>query len=95
MARWTYSLKSGKGLRQAIRDDDELEVLTSLQVCIDEIRINLAAYLEYETELDDIEMAVQDLIQDADYEDIETFDVDYILNDFYNFCDSNRIWVGI
>ena len=93
MAKWTYTLKSGKALRQAINDDDQLAVLASILSCIDEIRAN--AQIIDEGVLDMFEAEAQDLIHEADLTGIDEAEINYLLDDFYDFCDDNHIWVDI
>lgn len=98
MGKWVYTLKSGKGLRQAINNDDQLAVLTSILSCIDEIRAfsryNII-YIKHEDVLDMLEIEAQDLIHEADLTSIDEDEINYLLDDFYDFCDDNYIWVDI
>ncbi len=99
MSKWKYELESGANLRKAIDDDDNVLTLDALAECYKEIHRRMPeAYGKYELEndLDEIENQRDNLENHDEYEmslkDCED-DINYLLRDFYDFCDANRIWV--
>lgn len=98
---WKYKLKNGKALRDAVDSDDFDEILTQLANCWREINQYMPdAYGEddLEKDLDEIENQRDSLENyddyDMSYEDVEE-EINYLLNDFYEFCDNTRIWVEL
>ena len=103
MREWKYTLKNSGELRQAIKEENYLEVLKSLikgyrQIVKIEIKDGFIEASEEEETLQDYISDIQDYI---DYElmDIENInqeeDINYFLNDFYDYCDSLRIWIKL
>ena len=84
MAKWEYTLRCGKDLRDAIHAGDTFGVLDALHDCYDELYdegfIDDYDYESWTEELDDV---------DPDDED----EVDYQLNEFYDLCDNIRVWI--
>lgn len=102
MANWKYKLNSGTTLREAIQDDDSRETLLALKKCYKELNSLLPdnIYNEDKMEEDLYEAANQldNLDNYADYdmteEDCEN-EINFLLSRFYDFCDSNGVWVNI
>lgn len=103
MREWKYTLKNSKELRQAIKEENYLEVLKSLikgyrQIVKIEIKDGFIESSEEEETLQNYISDIQDYI---DYElmDIENInkeeDINDFLNDFYDYCDSLRIWIKL
>lgn len=99
--RWTYTLKSGKALREAIDNDDNLATLEALKACWQEIHDNYPdSYDDYDLERDlaDIENEMDNIMNFDDYdltdEDIED-NINYMLDNLYDFCDGYNIWVEL
>ena len=100
-SKWNYTLKCGRALRQAIKDEDPVEILTVLQQAWAEIHDNFPdEYDEYdlESDLDDIENELDNVENyedyDMTYEDVKN-NIDYMLNNLYDFCDSFNIWIDM
>lgn len=100
-SRWNYTLKCGKALRQAIDDENPAEILTILQQAWTEIHQNFPDEYDendLESDLDDIENELDNVENyedyDMTYEDVED-NIDYMLNNLYDFCDSFSIWVDM
>ena len=99
--KWIYTLKAGKSLRSAIDDEDYDSVLTELKSCWKEINNNFPEEFD-ESDLDevleDIDNERDNLYNyedyDMDFEDVED-NINYLLNDLYDFCDAFNIWVEI
>lgn len=93
MKGWECKCRNGKRLRAAINDDDMVGVLKALIDCYHEIARN------YYTDDDDFaeECAgyveeINDLLEDGT---LEEDDVNYELNEFYDFCDNLNIWIEL
>ena len=100
--RWNYTLKNGKALRRAIENEDNVEVLNLLKKCYEEINNFLPDDLydendlyndisEIDNQLDNCENYAD---YDMTYEDV-TDEIDYLLQNFYDLCDANKIWVEL
>ena len=89
-SKWQYKLRSGKRLRELIAnhsDDDEdfSDVLDAIKDCYCEL-------MKYGLcDEDDIERWTEDFELEAD--NIEN--VDYELNNLYDFCDDMNVWIDI
>lgn len=99
MGKWIYTLKNGTSLRSAIDDGDLDQVLDCLADCFREILQALPDYYDdsdLESDLESIENARDNLEHYEEYDmslsDVEE-EVDSLLNDFYDLCDSYGIWV--
>ena len=92
MCKWNYTLRSGKQLRESIGADNYEAILNSLLQCWDEIEHmnrNLPSCDMYIIEVEDLLEGISNdaLIVDSD--------IDILLDELYDYCDDNRIWVGI
>ena len=101
MATWNFKLKSGKALRQAIDSEDIVDILTALEDCWREIHEKMPDDYDendLENDLDEIENQLDNAENYDDYdmseEDVRE-EVDYLLDQFYDFCDNVRIWVEL
>lgn len=103
MRQWKYTLKNSKLLRNAIKNENYLEILKELiksykQIVKIEIKDGIISMSEEENTLNDYISDIQDYI---DYElmDIENTnqeeDINYFLNDFYDLCDNLNIWINL
>ena len=93
---WEYQLKSGKDLRKAINDNDDsteswVRVLNAIKTCCEELK----------TILGEDDVSVNNLVDDCDFY-IDTIDteedesnIDYCLDQLYDICDGNNIWVPL
>lgn len=101
MSKWKYNLSTGKALRDAVDNDDNLGTLKALINCYEEIHNILPnVYDEDDLEYDiaDIKDQMDNLENYEDYdmteEDVQE-EINILLDDFYNFCDGVRIWVDL
>lgn len=103
MRQWKYTLKNSKSLRNAIKNENYLEILKELiksykQIVKIEIKDGIISMSEEENTLNDYISDIQDYI---DYEliDIENTnqeeDINYFLNDLYDLCDNLNIWISL
>ena len=91
MAKWIYTLKFGKHLREAIEAEDVEMVVKCLIACYRNL-LNILSDEDKEWKQFDIEDAIDCLENyDADEDD----DIDYYLEEFYDICDDVRAWVAI
>lgn len=93
MKIWKYKCRNGIKLRAAICKDDTVSVLLALIDCYNEIASN------YYTDDDDFAEECADYIEEINdlfkYGTFEDDDVDYELNEFYDFCDNLNIWIEL
>lgn len=101
MSNWKYKLKSGRALRSAINDNDYYGILTQLRSCWKEIHEQFPDDFdedELEDMYDDINNALDNVQNANEYdlseEDIED-EINYFLDDLYDFCDALRIWIKL
>lgn len=103
MRQWKYTLKNSKALRNAINNENYLEILKELiksykQIVKIEIKDGIISMSEEEDTLNDYIFDIQNYI---DYElmDIENInqedDINYFLNDLYDLCDNLNIWISL
>ena len=89
MAKWNYTLRFGKNLREAIEAEDVEAVVKCLIACYREL-LNKLSDEDMEWKQFDIEDAIFNL---------ENFDegevVDDYLEYFYDICDDVRAWIAI
>lgn len=88
---WKYTLPYGKDLRAAIDDGDLENLKDYLKLSILWVAANVS---------DVVSSDYDDLIEDLDFLDINEDDdveeqLDYILNEFYDLCDTYRVWIYI
>ena len=100
MTKWKCKLSTGAALRTAIDDDNNEEILQRLKKCYEEIyKLMPNVYEEdlYE-DLSEIDNQLDNLENYEDYDmtlqDCEHA-INYLLSNFYDFCDNNLIWVGL
>ena len=90
--KWELELKAGAGLRDAIEDEDYKEVVEKIKDCYREINDKRPDLLD-EDELDNI---IEDLdVSFVEEEDFTEDNIDYYLNDLYDFCDNSGIWLNL
>lgn len=103
MRQWKYTLKNSKALRNAINNENYLEILKELiksykQIVKIEIKDGIISMSEEENTLNDYISDIQNYI---DYElmDIENInqedDINYFLTDLYDLCDDLNIWISL
>lgn len=101
MRRWKYELFTGKSLREAIQNDSNMETLKALGNCYKEIHRAMPDWYteadleedmaEIENQLDNCENYEEYDMTEDDVQD----EINYMLRNFYDFCDCNGIWVGL
>ena len=89
MAKWNYTLRWGKQLREAIDDGDAEMVVKCLICCYREL-LNKLSDEDKEWKQFDIEDAIFNLENFDDDEDIDEY-----LEWFYDLCDELGAWVAI
>lgn len=101
MRRWTYKLMTGKQLRQAISDDDMTATLDALKECWEEINKAMPDIYDNDDLVNDLEELDNQLDNCTNYEDYSMTEddvqdeINYILRNFYDFCDDNNIWITL
>lgn len=98
-AEWKYQLKSGTALRKAIDSGDYSAIKSSLINAYKEINKAMPDDFEdyeLESKLDDINFLDTEFDPDIhDSEDDVTDSWDWELSDFYDLCDSLKIWIPL
>ena len=101
MGKWNYKLDSGKALREAIDNDDGENTLNCLRKCYEEIHKLIPDIYDEDDLTDDISEINNQLDNLENYEEYNMTEEDCqdeindLLSDFYDFCDDNRIWIGL
>ena len=101
MAKWKYTLKNGKALRDAINKASNEDTLEALRKCYEEIHEAMPdEYTEEDLyrDIEDIENQLDNCENYEDYdmtEDDVQDEVNYLLSHFYDLCDGLRIWVDL
>ena len=107
MEKWKYKLEiEGKQLRKLIDEGDEtLETIISVyrQIinCLNALKLKLVGKDKIELEYN-IDCMIEDYQMSCPEENTEIYNyydeednLNYSLREFYDFCDDNRIWVGL
>ena len=89
MAKWNYTLKFGKNLREAISDNDSEMVVKCLICCYREL-LNKLSDEDREWQEFDIEDAIFNLENFDEDEDVDDY-----LAEFYDLCDELGAWVSM
>lgn len=100
-SRWKYHLQSGFQLRDSINADDNEKTLIALKKCYEEIH-NLMPKIydedELEKDIEEIENQIDNCQNFEEYDmtkkDVE-YAINYMLNQFYDFCDYYKIWINM
>ena len=90
MAKWKYTLRWGKQLREAIHDEDTEMVVKFLIACYHELLNKLSD--EDKDWQYDIEDGIA-CLENYDGDDEE--ELDYFISEFYDICDAVGAWVSI
>ena len=98
MKEWKYTLKNGKILREAIKEEDYEKILRTLKECYIEILDFFVK--EGLTELEDRDDEYEEYVENidvllSDVDTIEEDDIDYELSLFYDLCDNTNIWIEL
>jgi len=101
MSRWKHHIKNGKKLRKAINDDDNVQTLEALKECYKEINRIMVSVFD-DDDLEDILSEIDNQLDNCkNYEDYDMTEddvqdeINYLLKQFYDFCDDWRIWVDL
>ena len=89
MAKWNYTLRFGKNLREAIEAEDVEAVVKCLIACYREL-LNKLSDEDMEWKQFDIEDAIFNLENFDEGEDVDDY-----LEYFYDICDDVRAWIAI
>ena len=93
MAKWNYTLRFGKNLREAIEAEDVEAIVKCLIACYREL-LNKLSDEDKDWKQFDIEETIEILTYyEADPDDED--DIDYYLSEFYDICDDVRAWIAI
>lgn len=93
MKGWECKCRNGKRLRAAIDDDDTVGVLKTLIDCYHEIARNY--YTDDEDFAEECAGYVEEINDLLEYGTPEEDDVNYELDEFYDFCDNLNIWIEL
>ena len=89
MKRWKHTLTNGLSLRNSINEANCSSIINSLYSCYREM-VNKSIIDE-----DDFDYYTQDLEFYLGSDDIEEDDINCLLADFYDLCDSLEVWISI
>ena len=89
MAKWDYTIRWGKQLREAI-DDGDVEMVVKCLICCYRELLNKLSDEDKEWKEFDIEDAIYNLENFDEGEDIDEY-----LEWFYDLCDELSAWVSI
>ena len=89
MAKWNYTLKWGKQLREAI-DAEDVELVVKCLICCYRELLNKLSDDDKEWKQFDIEDAIYNLENFDGNEDVDEY-----LEWFYDICDDVRAWIAI
>lgn len=95
MAKWKYTLNSGKTLREAIENEDMEQVVKCLLLCYRELLDKLDEWDEEDYEIDIHDsigvLMAYELCPDEDDEDY----INEKLEEFYDLCDELSVWITL
>lgn len=106
MRKWKYKLEDeGKQLRKIIDEGDAtletvIAVYNQMIACLKFLKLKLIGRdkidLSYETDrmIEDYELARPEDTDACNYYDEEDI-LNFNLRGFYDFCDDNRVWIGL
>ena len=89
MAKWNYTLRFGKHLREAI-DAEDVQLVVKCAICCYRELLNKLSDEDKDWKQYDIEDAIFNL-ENFDYDE----DVDDYLGEFYDLCDELGAWIAI
>ena len=107
-SEWRHELSSGTELRKALEDFDDFDIKTAvpaldalIKAC-DEAKQYVDEYDAKQLEgIKDEVMSHRDTISDSNFDEDEyenyepQEEIDYLLDQFYDICDANKIWVKL
>lgn len=88
MKPWVMTCTEFKGVRKAIEDENSTLIISQLIAICDKYAKKKWDFAE------DYERMAEDL-REVDAEELDDEDVDFYLHDFYDLCDSARVWLDI
>ena len=107
-AEWRHELISGTELRKALEDFDDFDIKTAIPAldalikACDEAKQYVDEYDAKQLEgIKDEVMSHRDTISDSNFDEDEyenyepQEEIDYLLDQFYDICDANKIWVKL
>ena len=106
MSKWKYKLEAtGKSFRESLTSEAEtaatvINVYRCISNCLESLKKMLSKadsdlwLYEIETMMEDLEIACPENDPDFDYEE-QKENLNCYLTDFYNLCDTMRVWVGL
>lgn len=107
-AEWRHELSSGTELRKALEDFDDFDIKTAIPAldalikACDEAKQYVDEYDAKQLEgIKDEVMSHRDTISDSNFDEDEyenyepQGEIDYLLDQFYDICDANKIWVKL
>ena len=107
-AEWRHELSSGTELRKALEDFDDYDIKTAIPAldalikACDEAKQYVDEYDAEQLEgIKDEVMSHRDTISDSNFDEDEyenyepQEEIDYLLDQFYDICDANKIWVKL
>ena len=107
-AEWRHELISGTELRKALEDFDDFDIKTAIPAldalikACDEAKQYVDEYDAKQLEgIKDEVMSHRDTISDSNFDEDEyenyepQGEIDYLLDQFYDICDANKIWVKL
>ena len=107
-AEWRHELISGTELRKALEDFDDFDIKTAIPAldalikACDEAKQYVDEYNAKQLEgIKDEAMSHRDTISDSNFDEDEyenyepQEEIDYLLDQFYDICDANKIWVKL
>lgn len=90
MARWNKICNEFKSVREAINNEDGAEILNGILAICEKYAKQKWNFAE---DFDDLAYEIQDAIDCDITDDVE--EVDYYLSEFYDLCDSARVWLTL
>lgn len=100
--KWKYTCNSFKTVREMIEQDIEtpshcIKIMYKLEHCCDEMTPDSKQNWEFYDAFRDLKAEIHEeveLMEDTDYESCEQT-VNNYLQEFYDLCDSARVWLEI
>lgn len=106
MLEWKYRLEyEGKTLRSLINKEETMEniiaIYNQIILCLEHLKNRLREddkeEYEYDIEsmIEDLQCACPDMEDNSLVYKEEQDNLNYYLGDFYDMCDSARVWIGV
>ena len=89
MARWNKTCKEFTSVREAINNEDGAGIMNGiLAICMKYAKQKW----EFADYFDELAYELEVAIEDNEY---DSEDIDYYLSEFYDLCDSARVWLAL